>query len=61
MSDFRMVKRRAYRLELAEVERCLDRHPGVAEASVIALPDAQSDVQILRTSQRRCRAPLEWT
>jgi amino acid adenylation domain-containing protein len=43
----RMVKRRGYRVELAEVERCLDRHPGIAEAAVIALPDTQSDVQII--------------
>ncbi|MDP9171882.1 MAG: amino acid adenylation domain-containing protein, partial [Acidobacteriota bacterium] len=43
----RMVKRRGYRIELAEVERCLYRHPGIAEAAVIALPDAQSGTRII--------------
>ena len=43
----RMVKRRGYRIELAEVERCLDRHPGIAEAAVVACPDSQADVQIV--------------
>jgi amino acid adenylation domain-containing protein len=43
----RMVKRRGNRIELAEVERCLFRHPELAEAAVIALSDSQEGKRIL--------------
>ena len=42
----RMVKRRAHRVELQEIEAGLYRHPEVAEAAVIALPDGESGVKI---------------
>jgi amino acid adenylation domain-containing protein len=35
----RMIKKRGYRVELGEIETCLYRHPEVAEAAVVALPD----------------------
>jgi len=43
----RMVKRHGFRIELAEVERCLVRHPAVAEAAVIALSDRRAGKRIL--------------
>jgi amino acid adenylation domain-containing protein len=43
----RMVKRRGFRIELAEVERCLFRHPNVAEVAVIALSDSEAGKRIL--------------
>lgn len=43
----RMVKRRAYRIELGEVERCLYKHPAITEAAVIALPDSESGTRII--------------
>jgi acyl-CoA synthetase (AMP-forming)/AMP-acid ligase II len=42
----RMVKRRGYRVELGEIEAALYRHPRVAEAAVIALPDEESGVSV---------------
>ena len=42
----RMVKRRAYRVELEEIEAGLYRHGDVAEAAVIALADEESGVRI---------------
>jgi amino acid adenylation domain-containing protein len=42
----RMVKRRGYRIELGEVETALYRHPEVAEAAVVALPDEENGVVI---------------
>jgi len=42
----RMVKRRAYRVELEEIEAGLYRHAEIAEAAVIALPDEESGVKI---------------
>jgi amino acid adenylation domain-containing protein len=43
----RMVKRRGYRIELGEVESALYRHPGIAEAAVIASSDAQAGTKII--------------
>jgi amino acid adenylation domain-containing protein len=43
----RMVKRRGFRIELAEVERCLFRHPDISEVAVIALPDLLAGKRIL--------------
>lgn len=42
----RLVKRRGYRVELDEIEACLQRHPAVREAGVVALPDEESGVRI---------------
>lgn len=42
----RMVKRRSYRVELGEIEAALYRHPSIAEAAVVALPDEESGVLI---------------
>jgi acyl-coenzyme A synthetase/AMP-(fatty) acid ligase len=41
-----MVKRRGYRVELGEIESALYRHPHVAEAATVALPDPESGVLI---------------
>jgi amino acid adenylation domain-containing protein len=43
----RMVKRRGYRIELAEIERGLYQNDKVREAAAIALPDASSGVRII--------------
>ena len=43
----RMVKRRGYRIELAEIERGLYQHPQVREAAVVAVPDPSAGVRIL--------------
>ena len=43
----RMVKRRGFRIELAEVERGLYQHPAMSEAAVIALPDLQAGTKII--------------
>lgn len=42
----RMVKRRGYRVELGEIEAALYRHPRVAEAAAIALPDEANGVLV---------------
>jgi amino acid adenylation domain-containing protein len=42
----RMVKKRGYRVELAEIEAALYRHPQVKEAAVVALGDAESGVRV---------------
>jgi amino acid adenylation domain-containing protein len=42
----RMVKRRGYRVELGEIESALYRHPQIAEAATVALPDPESGVLI---------------
>lgn len=43
----RMVKRRGFRIELAEVERALYRHPAIVEAAVIAQPDPMQEMRVL--------------
>lgn len=43
--DFQ-VKVRGYRIELGEIEACLNRHPGVAEAVVVAREDKPGDIRI---------------
>jgi len=43
----RMIKRSGFRIELAEVERALLRHPALAEVAVIAVPDSQKNIQII--------------
>jgi amino acid adenylation domain-containing protein len=42
----RMVKRRGYRIELAEIEAGLATHPAAREVAVVALPDPGAGVQI---------------
>ncbi len=42
----RMVKRRGYRVELGEIETAMYRHPDIAEAAVVAVPDAESGVSV---------------
>jgi amino acid adenylation domain-containing protein len=43
----RMVKRRGFRIELAEVERALYQHPSLCEVAVIALPDADAGTRVI--------------
>jgi acyl-coenzyme A synthetase/AMP-(fatty) acid ligase len=43
----RMVKRRGYRIELAEIERGVYQNERIREAAVIALPDAWAGVKII--------------
>jgi amino acid adenylation domain-containing protein len=43
----RMVKKRGYRVELAEIEACLYAHPNVREAAVIAVPDEREGTRII--------------
>jgi acyl-coenzyme A synthetase/AMP-(fatty) acid ligase len=54
----RMVKRRGYRVELAEVEMALYRHPSITAAAVVAIPDEESgarlDAFIVCASGTRC-------
>jgi amino acid adenylation domain-containing protein len=42
----RMVKRRGYRIELAEIEAGLYRHPSIKEAAVVALKDQDGGARI---------------
>jgi len=53
----RMVKRRGYRIELAEIEVALAAHPAAREVAVVAVSKPETGVQIkaylsLRTDQR---------
>jgi syringomycin synthetase protein SyrB1 len=41
------LKVRGYRIEAGEVEACLESHPGVAQASVIAHDFAKDDVRLI--------------
>lgn len=43
----RMVKRRGYRIELAEIERGLYQHERIREAAVVAVPDPSAGVKIV--------------
>jgi amino acid adenylation domain-containing protein len=43
----RMVKRRGYRIELAEIERGLYQHPRVREAAVVSVPDPSAGMRII--------------
>lgn len=43
----RMVKRRGYRIELAEIERGLYQNERIREAAAIALPDTSAGVRII--------------
>lgn len=43
----RMVKRRAYRVELGEIEAALYQHPNIKEVATVALPDEESGVRII--------------
>jgi len=42
----RMVKRRGYRIELDEIEKCLHKHLAVASAAVIATEDPETGTRI---------------
>ena len=42
----RMVKKRGYRIELGEIEACLYRHPGIQEAAVVAVRDAEDTLLV---------------
>ena len=53
----RMVKKRGYRIELAEIESALYRHPEVREAAVVALRDAEDGVRIRAFVSFRDRKP----
>jgi amino acid adenylation domain-containing protein len=43
----RMIKKRGYRVELGEIETCLYRHPEIAEAAVVALPDEALGMKVI--------------
>ncbi|MEM1319723.1 MAG: amino acid adenylation domain-containing protein [Bacteroidota bacterium] len=42
----RMVKRRAYRIELDEIEAALHRHPDISDAGVVAYRDHKEELRI---------------
>ena len=42
----RMIKRRGYRIELNEIEKCLYKHTAVAAAAVVAVPRSDLGMQI---------------
>ena len=55
----RMVKRRGYRIELGEIERGLYQHESIAEAAVVAVPDAvgrRADRRLLSSRTRSAAA-----
>lgn len=54
----RMVKRRAYRVELGEIEAGLYKHAQIKEAAVIAIPDEEAGVKIIAHVSSRTGAPL---
>lgn len=54
----RMVKRRAYRVELGEIEAGLYKHAQIKEAAVIAIPDEEAGVKIIAHVASRSGAPL---
>jgi amino acid adenylation domain-containing protein len=53
----RMVKKRGYRIELAEIEAALYRHAEVREAAVVALRDEENGVRIRAFLSFRERRP----
>jgi acyl-coenzyme A synthetase/AMP-(fatty) acid ligase len=42
----RMIKRHGYRVELGEIEAALHRHEAIAEAAVVAVPDASGEIRV---------------
>ena len=53
----RMVKKRGFRVELGEIEACLDGHPEIAKAAVIALP-GQDGLEIRAFASPRVNGKL---
>jgi amino acid adenylation domain-containing protein len=43
----RMVKRHGYRVELGEIESCLDRHPAIRETAAVAVADSEAGMKIV--------------
>jgi len=43
----RMVKKRGYRVELGEIETCLNAHPELFEAAVVAVEAASGDLRVV--------------
>ena len=54
----RMVKRRAYRVELGEIEAGLYKHSQIKEAAVVAIPDEEAGVKIIAHVCSKSGAPL---
>jgi acyl-CoA synthetase (AMP-forming)/AMP-acid ligase II len=53
----RMVKRRGFRIELAEIEQTLYLHPDVHEAAVVAVTHEQSELTIVAFAASTRRIP----